>query len=98
MAGEARSGEADELPAGCAFVARFARERGVRPNQRKAVLMLLYVLDGNLPALHRVARFALRPHLPTMDVGMAFSAFVSHVGKYKFYVALCACDPGMHPA
>src|ERR1700731_4169212 len=98
MAGEARGGEAYELSAGRAFVARFARKRGVRPNQGKAVLVLLYILNRDLPAFHRVARFALRPHLPTMDVSMAISAFLSYVSEHKFYVTLRACDLGMHPA
>ena len=98
MAGVARGGQADELSAGRAFVARFARKRRVRPDQGEAVLMLLYVLDRNLPALHRVARLALRTHLPAMDVGVALSAFVSYVSEYKFYVTLRAGHLGMHSA
>ena len=98
MAGIARGGEAHELSAGCALVARFAGERGVRTNQRKAVLVLLYVLDGNLPSLYRVACLALGPHLSAMDIGVAVSAFLSNISEYKFYVTLRACDFGMHPA
>lgn len=52
MAGVARSGEANELSAGGALMAGFARQGGVGPNQRKAVLVLLYVLDRYLPAFH----------------------------------------------
>ncbi len=98
MAGVAGSGEPNKLSAGRALMAGFASERGMGPNQRKAVLVLLYVLDRNLPAFHRVASFALRSHLSAMDVGMAVRAFLPDIGKYKFYVALCARDFGMHSA
>lgn len=52
MAGVAGSRETNKLSAGCALMAGFARERGVGPNQRKAVLVLLYIFDGHLPAFH----------------------------------------------
>ena len=45
-----------------------------------------------------MAGLALGAHLPAMNIGMAVSAFLSHVSEYKFYVALRARDLGMHAA
>lgn len=98
VAGITRGGEAYELSAGRSLVARLAGERGVRPDQGKAVLVLLNVLDGNLPSFHGVARFTLGAHLAAMNIGMAVSAFLSNVSEYKFRVTLCATNLGMHPA
>lgn len=52
MAGVAVRGKSNELAAGRALMAGFAGKRGVRADQRKTVLVLLYVLDGHLPAFH----------------------------------------------
>src|SRR5262249_8379753 len=60
----------------------------VRPDQRKTVLVLLDVLDGNLPAFHRVAGFAIRPHLATMDIGVAGSAGVADAGEKRLWKGL----------
>ena len=98
MAGVAVRGKSNELAAGRALVAGLAGQRGVCADQRKTVLVLLYVLDGNLPALHRMAGLALSSHLSAMNIGMAISAFLSHVSEYKFYVTLRARDLGVHPA
>ena len=98
MAGVTRRGETDELAARRAFVAGFTGERGVRSDQRKTVLVLLYVLDGHLPAFDGMARLALRSHLAAMDIGMAVSAFLSNVSEYQLYVTLRARDLGVHPA
>lgn len=45
-----------------------------------------------------MAGLALRAHLSAMDICVAIGAFLPNIGKYKFYVALVACDFGMHSA
>lgn len=91
-------GEAHELSGGRALVAGVTGQRGVGANQRKAILVLLYVLDGNLPPFYGVALFTFRAHLPAMDVGVAVGAFVPHVGKDHLDVTLGAGDRCVHAA
>lgn len=67
-----------------------ARQRGVRADQGKAILMLLDVLDGDLPALHRVTLLAIGSQLPAMDVSMAIGAALADVRKNKLGMALRA--------
>ena len=70
---------------------------GVGSDQRKTILVLLDVLDGNLPALDRVAIRAVGSQLPAMDVGMAIGAGMAYVSKHHLGVALRAgVDRGMH--
>src|SRR5450755_3058427 len=49
MAGIALRGEAEELADSRARVAGIARHRGVRSEKRKAVLVILYLLRGDVP-------------------------------------------------
>lgn len=66
--------------------------------QRKAVLVLINLLDGNLPALDSVALLAAGTELALVDVGMAIGALFSHIRKYRFDVALGTGDSLMHTA
>ena len=75
-----------------------AVQRGVSSEQRKAVLVLVDLLHGNLPALDGVALFAAGTELAFMDVGVTIRALIAHVGKYRFDMALRAGDPLMHTA
>lgn len=60
--------------------------------------MVLYLLDGNVPALHRVALRAVCAHPPVMHVGVAVLAVLSHVRENRFHMALRALDFFMHAA
>lgn len=71
-------------------MAGIAGHSGVRSDQGKAILVLLDVLDGYLPAFDGVALFAFGAQLPAMDVSMAVSAGVADIGKDHFGVALGA--------
>ena len=64
--------------------------------QREAVLVVLYLLHGDVPSLHRVALCAVRAHLPSMDVVVAVLAILAHVGEDRFHVALCALHLFVH--
>ena len=80
-------------------MARIASHGGVSTDQRKSVLVLLDVLDGNLPALDRVTIRAVGSELPAMDVGMAIGAGMAYVSEHHLGVTLRAgADRGMHAA
>ena len=74
----------------------FALQRGVGPEQREAVLVVLYLLHGNVPSLHGVALCAVRAHLSSMDVVVAVLAILTHVGEDRFHVALGALHLFVH--
>lgn len=90
MAGIAIRRHGLELAGRSALMAGIAIDRGVRPGQRKAIVMLLHLLDRNRPSPHRVALFAIRAQLPLVNVGMAILASRTHVRKYLLHVTLRA--------
>jgi hypothetical protein len=79
-----------------ALVAFLAGNRGVRSNQGEAVLMLLNLLYGNLPASHGVALRAVCSKLPPVNVGMAIGAVFAHIRKNWLKVALDTLHLGVH--
>ena len=62
----------------------------MRPNQRKAILMLFDVLNRDLPAFNRMAVFAFGSQLPAMNISMAIGAAVADIGKNQLGMALSA--------
>ena len=98
VAGVAIGGQTDELPRCRAFVAGIAVEHGMRAHQRKAVLVVLNRLDGNVPALHRMAALAIRAELATVNVSVAVPALVADIRKNGFGVALRAGHVLVHAA
>lgn len=90
--------ESLELTYRCAFVARSTVERGVRPHKRETVLMLLDLLYGNMPALHRVTLLAGRAKLTLVNVSMAIRAFLANVGEHRFGMALGTSNTLVHAA
>jgi hypothetical protein len=79
-------------------VARITVNRGVRADKRKAVLMLIDGMNRDLPSIDPVARIALRPVFPSMEVGMAILAIAPYVGKHQVDVAFLASHARMHAA
>lgn len=71
-------------------MARLTGYRGVRADQGEPVLVLLDVLNGDLPAFDRVALFAFGAQLPAMNISVAVSAGVADIGEDHFGVALSA--------
>ena len=69
----------------------------VGSHQGKAVLVLVDLLGGNLPALYAVALLAAGAELPLVDIGMAIGALVTYIRKYRFDVALGTGDSLMQP-
>lgn len=71
-------------------------QRGVSPNQWKTILVLLDLLDGNLPALDGVALLTVGAKLTLMNIGVAVGAFCPHVRKHRFGVTLRTGDLLVH--
>lgn len=68
----------------------------VGAEKRKSLCMLLNLLDGDLPALDRVALLAGSAELPLVDVSMTISALQPNVTEYRFSVTLDAADTLVH--
>src|SRR6202140_4131158 len=90
MAGIAIRRQGLELAGRSPLMAGIAIDRGVRPGEWKAIVMLLHLLNRNHPSPHRVALFAIRAQLPLVNVGMAILASRTHVRKYLLHVTLRA--------
>ena len=58
--------------------------------------MILHLLHGDIPALHRVTLRAIRPHLVLVHVGVAVLAILGHVRENRFDVALHALHLLVH--
>ena len=90
--------EAIELPYRSHLVAGIAVHHGMGPDQGKAVLVLVDVVDGDLPAIGVVAQLALGAILAAMQIGMAILALVGSVGEIEIGVTVTAGDRGMPAA
>ena len=82
--------EAVKYSRGRLLVAFLALHRGVRTQQRKAVLVLFHLLYCNIPSLHGVTLLAVRSHLPAVDVRVTVRAILSHIREHRLDVALHA--------
>lgn len=98
MARGASGGETLELADSRALVAIVALHRRVRSEERKTVLMIIDLFDGDLPALNGVTLRAIRSHFPLVNIGMTILAGLSHVSEYGLGVALYARNLLMHSA
>ena len=58
---------------------RVAIQSRVRPNQREAIHVLIDLLNGDVPTLHRVALLAVCAHLPLVNICVTSGALRSHV-------------------
>jgi hypothetical protein len=79
-------------------VAIFALHGRVSAQQRKAILVIFYLLDGDIPALNGVALRAVRAHFSLVNVCVAILAILADVGKDWLAVALHALHLFVHPA
>lgn len=84
--------EAIELSDGADFVAGVAVDDGVCTDQRKAILVLIDVVDGDLPAIGVVAQFAFSPIFAAMQIGMAILALVGSIGEIEIGMTVAASD------
>jgi hypothetical protein len=86
----AGGGKTLELTDSSALVAILALHRGVSAQKREAILVILDLLDSNIPTLDGVALGAVRAHLALVHVSVAVLTLLAHVGKDWLYVALRA--------
>lgn len=97
MAGIALRGQTLKLSGSRSFVAGGTIQGCVGSHQGKAVLVLVDLLGGNLPALYAVALLAAGAELALVNIGMAIGALVTYVCEYGFDVALGTGDSLMQP-
>lgn len=96
VAGVTLRGHRLKLAGGDSFVARITIHRGVRSGERKTIVVLLDLLNRNLPPANGMALLAVRAQLPAMNIGVAIVAALSDVRKDRLDVALDAGDRLMH--
>lgn len=85
-----------ELPNSTYFVAGVAVGNSMCSDQWKAILMLIYVVNRNLPAIHPVAKVALGAILTAVNISVAVLASGSRLGKDRICVALLARHSRVH--
>ena len=70
----------------------------MRSSQRDAVIVLLHLLDRDLPSADGMTLFAIRSELTFVDVSVAILTTLSDVSENGLRVALDAGDSGVHSA
>ena len=90
------SGEPSELSNRRSLMAGIAFQCRVRSDQWEPVEMLARLLQGNLPALHRVAGCTVRSELALVDVRVAIRTPGTDVREHRAGVALHAGDFLVH--
>lgn len=85
-----------ELPDRRTFMTIFALHCGVGSQKWKAVPVIFHLLNGNFPALNRVAIRAIRAHFSLMNVRVAVLAIFAHIRENGLHVALCALHSFVH--
>lgn len=83
-----RESEAIELADGTNLVTGIAVHGCVSADQRKAILMFIDIVNGNLPAIGIVTQLALCPVLPPVQVGVTVLALQWCVAENKILVAI----------
>ena len=86
-----------EFAGSASLVAGVAVHGGVCAGEREAIVVLLNLLNGNLPSSNRVALFTVRTQLAFVDVGMTILAALSDTFEYGPHVALSTRDGRVHP-
>ncbi len=87
-----------ELTDGGALVTGVAVHGGMRADQREAIQMLIDLLNGDVPALDRMALFAVGSHLPLMNIGVTVGALRAHIRENQLGMALSASHTFMQSA
>ena len=100
MAGLALRRKAIEDPRSRLLVAVFALNRGMRPNQRKSVLVIFHLLRSDRPALHGVTLLAIRSHLSAMHIAflVTIGAVLADVLEHRLHMACNALHFFVHAA
>ena len=70
----------------------------MRANQRKAILMILDVIDRDLPTLDAVAVFAVGPELAHVNVCVTVAAMRADIGEHQRRMAFRTAHVLVHTA
>jgi hypothetical protein len=98
MATQASRRHSGEI-ADCAVLVAVVTSCGrVRAGERKAVHVLIDLLNRNFPTADRVAGLASRAHLTLVDVGVAVGAFGTDIAENHLGVTGGASYPFVHAA
>lgn len=81
-----------ELAVSRVLVAGIAIDRGVGSGQRETVVVILNLLNRDLPSSNRVTLLAVRPQLTPVDVRVTVLAARADITENWFHVALRARD------
>ena len=80
------------------FVTGIAFDRRMRPYQGKAVLVLVDVVDRNLPTGVSMTQIALRGVFSPVDIGVAVLTLIADLAEDKISVAVLAAHTLVHPS
>jgi hypothetical protein len=98
VAGNASGGKSLVLPDRRTLVAVIALHGGVSAKERETVLVILELLDGDVPALDGVTLSAVGAHLAIVNVGVAILAVLPDIRENRFDVTLRALHVFVHAA
>ena len=98
VAGIALRGKAVENSVGELRVALIALSGRVRAEKREAVLVILDLLNGDIPTVNGVTLGAIRTHLAAMNIGVAIRAIFADIAEYRLDMALRAFHIFVHAA
>ena len=98
MTTNALSAKSGVIARGCPGVARVARYRGVRPQQREPVPVILCRSRVDPPSVHRVAVLALRAELPLVEIRMTIGALLPGLCKNFRHMARITRHIRVHAA
>jgi hypothetical protein len=96
MAGVASRRQTDELSCSGIRVAVIALQQGMRPYQRKPILVIADLLQRDLPTLDRMAAFAVRSELAAVNIRVAVGASGTDILENQTDMAFCATHLFMH--
>lgn len=68
----------------------------VSAQEWEAILVVLHLLNGDIPSLHGVTLGAVGAHLTAVNIGMTIRAILAHVGEDGLDVARDALHFFMH--
>jgi len=90
VAGSALRGQTEIDTGRGALVAFRAFHGSVRAKQRETILVIVYLLRGDVPALHGMALGAVGSKLAAVNVGVAVGAILADICENGLHVALGA--------
>lgn len=88
----------NELTACGALVTGVAIDSSVRSGQGESIVVLLNLLNRDLPSANGMALFAVRSQLTPVNIGVAILASLPDIAEDRLDVALCATHRCVHAA